>query len=78
MTEYASKAGSLAAHLTTVVQEAGKIFAALPLEISKFSASKEKEVVSPVTVTYSTTDKSYSRVYVDGASTCLRAISVPI
>lgn len=58
MTEYASRAGSLAAHLTTVVQEAAKIFAALPLEVSKFSANKEKEPVQPVTTTYSTTDKS--------------------
>ena len=58
VTEYASRAGSLAAHLTTVVQEAAKIFAALPLEVSKFSASKEKEAVLPQSIPYSTTEKS--------------------
>jgi hypothetical protein len=31
MNEYASKAGSLAAQLTTVVEEADKIFKSLPL-----------------------------------------------
>lgn len=57
ITEYASKAGSLAAHLTSVITETAKIFNALPLEVSKFGTSKEKPVVASNT-TYSATVKS--------------------
>lgn len=71
VTEYANRAGSLAAHLTTVVQEAGKIFAALPLEVSKFN-NKEKEAVPPTSITYSITNKSYFIINLVGESQSLK------
>jgi len=55
--EYSSKAGSLAAQLTTVVEEAAKIFKSLPLEINKFGTEREKPVETP-TLAYSPIDKS--------------------
>ena len=67
----------MAAHLTTVVQEAGKIFAALPLEVSKFNASKEKDAEVPQSIAYSTTEKSYGMVYKGGASISATTIRRP-
>jgi hypothetical protein len=57
--EYSSKAGSLAAHLTTLVQEAGKIFSALPLEVNKFGANKDKDATQASNIIYSSSEKSY-------------------
>ena len=40
--DYANKAGSLSAHLTTVVSEVSKIFNNLPLDVNKFGSKQEK------------------------------------
>jgi hypothetical protein len=41
------------------VQEAAKIFSALPLEVNKFGANKEKDAAQPSNIVYSSTEKSY-------------------
>ena len=43
VSEYSNKSGVLTAQLTAVVQEAAKIFDALPLTMDKFGSSKAEK-----------------------------------
>ena len=52
--EYAGKAGSLSAHLTSALAEVTKIFSSLPLEVNKFGV-KEEVKVAPGTIVFSPT-----------------------
>jgi hypothetical protein len=53
--EYASKAGSLSARLSTAVAEVTKIFTSLPLEVNKFGSKEEIAPGNTTTINFSLT-----------------------
>lgn len=54
--DYANKAGSLSAHLTTVVAEVTKIFNNLPLDVNKFG-NKQEKTEQKVNLTFNSSQK---------------------